>query len=240
MILDQEGIFYNRMPFVPGNDCFKRSRLDNDLTFAILFLRVSTTSCKGIKRSISSLWRKYEKLSTGVGNHVPHARRGKLCFLIGFGPNLFSLEDIKKRIPEQFRNRQFLLPTKEGGPILDGSGIKYSPEMPVNLGLSEDIAIQCIGHGQLPVHLAVAETWRHATSGSGSQEIRLSRFYTGFHRADRRNWLGFHEGISNMSSSLERRKAIYIDPVHNDLAHRDRWTKGGTVLGIYENSDQLV
>ena len=71
--------------------------------------------------------------------------------------------------------------------------------MPVNLGLSEDIAIQCIGHGQCKVASAVAETWRHATSGSGSQEIRLSRFYTGFHRADRRNWLGFHEGISNMS-----------------------------------------
>jgi deferrochelatase/peroxidase EfeB len=74
------------------------------------------------------------------------------------------------------------------------------------------MAIQFIADTQLAVYRAVMETWsclsfRPADAAPG---LRFNGFFDGFSRDDRRSWIGFHDGVSNMRSGLERENAIRI------------------------------
>ena len=74
---------------------------------------------------------------------------------------------------------------------------------------------------------AVVETSKYiARIASPKGGITFTTFFTGFQRDDSRTWLGFHDEVSNMKNSTERRKAIVIDRVNNDLIHQDFWTAG--------------
>jgi deferrochelatase/peroxidase EfeB len=229
----QEGIFYKRKSSPSLNSLVQDDSLCNS-TFAIVFLRVTTgSSSTEIKQSLEKLWKMYALLRNGnVSNLTVRVPPGKLSVLIGYGPKIFSLCGVKRDTPENFKNRQFLPPSKQKGHILDGCGIKYSDETQDNVGLTEDIIIQFISNTQLATYRAVAETLKHLSLDVNRNVLKFSRFYTGFKRDDARNWLGFHEEISNMSSAMERKSAIFIDPFNNDLRYKDYWTKGGTYLAF--------
>jgi deferrochelatase/peroxidase EfeB len=148
--------------------------------------------------------------------------------LVSYGPRIFELSGITKKIPVDFKDRQFL-PGRPGKPILPGSGIKYSNTKYHNVGLSEDIALQFIAESQLGTYRAIVET-RKYLHRSKKQPLILSQFYTGFERDDGRSWLGFHDQVSNMETAKDRLDAIAINTFYNDLLPRDYWTINGTYL----------
>ena len=64
----------------------------------------------------------------------------------------------------------------------------------------------------------------------GKQILLISKWYTGLQSEDKRNWMGFHDGVSNIKSN-ERFRAVVID---NDkhLRPNDKWLIGGTYLAF--------
>jgi deferrochelatase/peroxidase EfeB len=240
MTTPQRGIFYRRKTVSPSIYSNTNRHGSPNSTFAIIMLRINPRSIPGdITFSLKELWEMYEMLRKGKMSFstfpVPH---GKLSVLFSYSPNVFSLKGISKAIP--YSLKQFLPPSKGGGDILKGSEIKYSNLNPVNLALTDDIAIQLIGSSQLAVHRAIVETWKHIHLHHSNSILQFSRFYLGFQRDDRRSWLGFPDEISNMNGAAERKKAIFIHPRINDLHLSDYWTSGGTYMAYLRIQINLV
>jgi len=226
----QDGIFYNRKPFKSRHTS---SRIKSNDSFAIIFLKIiKKDRLERIEQTIINLWKMYKNLKNGYIDNLPNFPfpSGNLSILISFGPNIFNIENITKKIPRDFKDRQFL-PFRKGSPIAHDSGIIYSYESGENVGLSEDIAIQFISRTQLAVYRAIVET-RRLLENESNNALILSRIYTGFQRDDGRSWLGFHDEVSNMANSKERINAIVIDKTNNRLIPQDFWTVGGTYLSF--------
>ena len=64
-------------------------------------------------------------------------------------------------------------------------------------------------------------------NSEGEDVIFLTKTYTGFGSDNQRNWLGFHDGVSNIRSS-DRLKVIQI--AEQNLHREDRWSAGGTFM----------
>jgi Dyp-type peroxidase family len=233
----QRGIYFDNEPF----HSLSANESPNDC-FAILFLRVSSTAhANRISEELGSLWNIYKNLGKGKINHLPGrvVPSGELSVLIAFGPTLFNIEGIERKIPRDFKNKQFL-PPAAGAPILEGSGIKYSHVRYVNLGTTEHIAIQFISKTQLATYRAVVETWKYLSNIEPSKRIlNFTTFFTGFQRDDTRSWLGFHDQVSNIDTLNERKDAIFIERRNNNLAPRDFWTEGGTYLAFLRTAINL-
>jgi deferrochelatase/peroxidase EfeB len=177
----------------------------------------------------------YQNLTRGIIKDLPHQRvpHGSLSVTLGYGQNIFKLNDIKKSIPRDFDNSQFCSPKKHGGYILEGSHLSYSKDIQENVGLNEDIVIQFIANSQLAVNRAIVETWKELRHDSLSKyPLIFSKFFTGFQRDDGRSWLGFHDGVSNMRPGKERRNVIAIHRENNDLLPGDFWTENGTYMAF--------
>ena len=56
-------------------------------------------------------------------------------------------------------------------------------------------------------------------------------FYSGFNRDDRRGWLGFHDGISNIEHD-QRRRALEVVRRDPPLPSDPAWMLGGTYMGF--------
>jgi len=228
MVKLQNGIYYHRDQ---SNDSAANSNPKNDC-FAIAFLRFaeSLTSSETAE-CLRGLWELFRNLKKGLLNDLPgqSVPSGDLSVLLGYGPRFFGLPGITKKIPRDLNGKQFHEPIS-GEPILDGSGIRYS-DSPRNLGISDHIVVQFISKSQLATYRSVVETWKYTVKTS-NKCINFTTFYTGFQRDDGRSWLGFHDEVSNMKNSRERRRAIVIDRVNNDLLHKDLWTAGGTYLAF--------
>lgn len=227
----QRGIYFQNKPFHSLTD---KDQSPNDC-FAILFLRISNTApANRIREELSSLWNLYKDLEEGKVNHLPGCTvpSGELSVLIAFGSALFNIEGIKRKIPRDFKDKQFLPPIA-GAPILEGSGIKYAHFQHQNLGTTEHIAIQFISRTQLATYRAVVETWKHLSNIEPPNRIlNFTTFFTGFQRDDGRSWLGFHDQVSNIDTLNERKDSIFIDKINNNLAPKDFWTESGTYLAF--------
>jgi deferrochelatase/peroxidase EfeB len=228
----QKGVNYRKNRL--NNSASGKENINNDC-FAIAFLRIadSLTSSEAAEL-IGGLWKMYSNLKKGVIGDLPGHRvpSGDLSILLGYGPNIFSISGVTKRLPRDLNDKQFREPIK-GKPILDGSAIKYGYDVPRNLGSTEHMVVQFISRSQLATHRAIVETWKYISRiGPSKNGITLTAFYTGFQRDDGRSWLGFHDEISNMNSANEKRKVIVIDRFNNDLVHQDFWTAGGTYLAF--------
>jgi deferrochelatase/peroxidase EfeB len=224
----QEGIFYDKLPF-HAKHSHKGINNSNDC-FAILFLQVSINSPYEVSKSIEGLWKMYDGLKAGYLYDLENCAfpAGGLTVLIAYGQKIFELSGMTKKIPMDFKNKQFLAPAARMS-ILPGSGLKYSDHIHENVGISEHIAIQFISSTQLGAYRAVVETKKYLQAHK-KQALRFSKFYTGFQRDDGRSWLGFHDEVSNMKDSNERLNAIAIDDISNNLLPRDYWTRNGTYL----------
>jgi Dyp-type peroxidase family len=234
----QKGIYYQKKPFHTPSD---NDQPSND-SFAILFLRISNNATAyHVSEALNSLWEMYKDLEKGNVPHLPgcHVPSGGLSVLMAFGPSIFNIPAVTRNIPRDFKDKQFLEPVA-GGPILEGSGIKYANDLHENLGNTEHIVFQFISRTQLATNRAVVETWKHLSNIESSKRIlNFKTFFTGFQRDDGRSWLGFHDQVSNMPNPKERKNAIVIDIVKNDLVHRDFWTAGGTYLAFLRTEIDL-
>jgi deferrochelatase/peroxidase EfeB len=100
--------------------------------------------------------------------------------------------------------------------------------------------VQFIADTQIAVNRAVVETWKllHDITDdeTGAAPLSLSGFYGGFQRDDRRSWIDFHDGISNLKSR-DRHGVISIKP---SPLPEERWTEGGTYLTFVRVAVDLV
>lgn len=232
----QEGIYYDTKVSNARLLLYKGRRSLKNKSYAILFLRVAEgCSASVVGKSLKKLWKMYLRLKKGKVTDLPNTALppGGLTSLIGFGPEIFKLSDIKKSMPNDMKGRQFLHPDEGGGPILKGCGIMYGNDEHVNVGLTEHIMIQFISDTQIATNRAIVETWKLLCFGESKTEpLHITNLYTGFRRDDARSWLGFHDEVSNMRNAEERQRAIVINVTNNNLQHRDYWTKGGTYLAF--------
>lgn len=224
----QDGIYYDRIPFQAKHSL--QNNIHSNHCFALLFLKALRNSAYEVHKCVAGLWKMYDNLKNGYSSDLENCPfpPGGLTVLISYGQRIFQLSGIMKKIPLDFKDKQFL-PAKPRKPILPGSGIKYSDLVHDNVGLSEDIALQFVSDTQLGTYRAVVETKKYLQMNK-RQVLKFSKFYTGFQRDDGRSWLGFHDEVSNMRNSNERLDTIAIDPVNNNLLRRDYWTKNGTYL----------
>jgi len=211
-------------------------------SYAIIFLRVlHNTHAREVGYALKRLWHMYELLKKGKVTDLPNCSipNGRISVLIGYGPKIFKIRGAKKKVPRDFDGLQFL-PANSEKPILHGSGIKYVKGTCVNLGISEHIAIQLISETQLAANRAIVETWKHISGFDHTNRyLQLTKFYTGFQRDDGRSWLGFHDELSNMRNPKERKDAISINRLYNQLRPDDFWTVGGTYMSFLRTEIDL-
>ena len=213
----QEGIYY-RSGSRPG------------AFFAVVLLRTEPEcSRRQLLRAMTRLWDHYAGLRRGELPQLPGHRvpDGDLTVLIGYGIKLFDRPDVTVAAPPDLEFGRFRSTEASGGGlVLSGSGLRYAADVTRNPA-TEDIVVQFIGNSQLAVTRAVVETWR--VVGRGATEPRplhFCTFFTGYQRDDRRSWLDFHDGVSNLASA-DRLGAIEIESP-GDPAFE--WTAGGTYL----------
>ena len=199
-------------------------------TFAALFIRFESCTAKKVGGILKALWKRYNSLKEGYSEDIPGCKfpGGSLTVLIGYGPKIFELRGIKKKIPRDMNGMQFMPSELGGEPILADAGIEFAKDKHENLGLSEHVIIQLIGASQLAVYRSIVETINYLYSFE--EQFFTVKFYTGFQRDDRRSWLGFHDEMSNLSSSKEAKVVIAINKNFNHLRYDDYWTENGTYL----------
>jgi deferrochelatase/peroxidase EfeB len=186
---------------------------------------------------MSVLWKHIEHLKKGIifdlNIDVKHRKNGNLTVLVGYGGNLFETPGLQKEKPTSFAEFNFRPPKSGGGGnIIDGSGMTYSSKVFDNHLLSDHILFQFIADSDFYTNRAAVEIWKvlhRLEKSTGKKLLRITGLYTGFQRPDRRNWLGFHDGVSNLTSR-ERPQVIYINP--RDLNSKDSWTQNGTYLAF--------
>jgi Dyp-type peroxidase family len=222
----QQGIYY--LPgSTPGN------------SFAVVFLRATEIyEAAKIRQTLSNLWQMYSKLQKGfvpdLDVKTKNPYHGNLSILIGYGPKIFEIKGIRKTKPSYLTDQWlFRQPMNGGGGgVLEDVGLKYADDIISNDVVNDHVIIQFIGDSQMVTHRAVVETWkalRKVETNSLGAPMTMRSFYTGFNRPDNRSWLGFHDGVSNISSS-DRTAAILIDK--KDLDAIDYWTTGGTYIAF--------
>lgn len=204
--------------------------------FCILFLRAERgLTAPQIGESFRRLWEVYQGLKQGTVRDLPGhpVPSGELTVLVAYGPNVFKLADAGRSVPFDLRDSTlFRSPSPTGGgPLLMGSGLRYADDVGVNAA-TEDIAVQFIAQTQLAVNRAVVETWKllydMADPATVAAPLLLTGFYSGFQRDDRRSWIDFHDGISNIRST-DRHGAIAIKP---SPVPEQQWTEEGTYLAF--------
>jgi deferrochelatase/peroxidase EfeB len=223
----QNGIFYLGTPKI-GNSCH------------VAFVRAGIgTNSSEVGEVLVKLWSMLKNLEKGEvydlnGVHARHLHPGNLSILVGYGPEIFSIKGVKRQKPLTLtQNTTFKMPSlKGGGPIIENSEISYSKDIVENEALSEQIILQFVGDNEFITSRASYETWKLLSkfhNSQGNDILYLTNIFTGFQRDDRRNWFGFHDGVSNLSSK-DRFQVICI--ANNDVTDNDRWTINGTYMAF--------
>ena len=223
---EQDGIYYDEHER-PGD------------AFGMLFLRAEQDATAAeVGAVLHDLWSLWQRLRAGDVPDLPGhpVASGSLTVLVGYGPKVFGLADAARTTPENlgdsFRFRSPL--PSGGGPLLRGGGLRYGAAVTSNLA-TEEVAVQLVAETELAVHRAVVETWRlllrHVDAATGTSPLQIAAFYRGFQRDDGRSWLGFHDGVSNLSAGRERAEVLRIKP-ENAPAPADAWTIGGSYLAF--------
>lgn len=220
----QEGIYFRSKPTI-GN------------SFCIISLRASQSAdILKIGTLLASIWNRLSKLKDGItadlNTDLKHRRKGNLSTLVAYGSGIFDLNGSKKIRPVSFSdNWKFKIPDQRGGGnILEGSTLRYSPKITENHLLFDHVLFQFIADTEFYTNRAAVEVWkelRRQEKESGDSSLRIMGLYQGFQRPDQRNWLGFHDGVSNLKSH-ERPQVITIAP--NYLVSEDKWISYGTFI----------
>ncbi len=203
--------------------------------FSIAFLDVVGTADRSKVRScLEFVWMRIQELKSGLVADLPGQQVDpqSLTAAIGYGAKLFELEGLGLKERKPLALKPFLLPLAAGGgPISNGAGIHYETSVTTNPG-SSAISILFTANSALAVRRALVETWKALADHLQATEedeaiIAMVASYTGFGREDRRSWIDFFDGTSNMRSD-ERLKAIQIEKKGEVSAAS--WVEEGTYL----------
>ena len=184
--------------------------------FALLFLRAADgADAAAVAATLGELWTMYAGLKAGrlrdlEGVALP-AEEDRTEFLLGFGRNAFALPGVALARPRGLGD-EYLFRSAEpggGGPLLRGSGLSYAPDVRANMA-TEHVCVQVIADSKLATDRAVVETWK-ALADMAAPALSVTTFYLGFQRNDRRSWIDFHDGLSNLRS--EDREAVIADRI---------------------------
>ncbi len=212
---------------------------------ALLVLRVRPTELTAATEALAELWSMYADLKRGRLQDLEGAKEDRqraqedaTTVLLGFGSGFF--ERFGDAMPAglhaagRFRDPD---PEHGGGPVLQGSGLAYEPGLRSNPAAS-DLCVQVIAETKVAADRAVIETWKllhdRDAGDEGRAPFELVTFYLGFQRNDRRSWIDFHDGISNLRSA-DRESVIAIAP-DSDVS----WAAGGTYLAFLRLVVDLV
>lgn len=222
----QEGIYHNTKTPISTSFCIMSLRAEN------------ATQIREIGSAVQLIWNNLVKLKKGI---IPdliidskHRKSGNLTALVAYGYDLFKISGAQKQRPASFNNDWNFKPPYSGGggAVLDGANLTYSEKTSSNHLLTDHILFQFIAEGEFFTNRAAIEVWKvlhKLGKNRGGAPLRMTGLYTGFQRADHRNWLGFHDGVSNLKSQ-ERSHVITISPRY--LTYKDRWTLNGTYLAF--------
>jgi deferrochelatase/peroxidase EfeB len=222
----QEGIYYRAKPPIGNSLCVMSLRSENG------------SSIGEIGNALGLIWKHLEHLKKGLTVDLDidrkHRKIGNLSVLVAYGSSLFDVSGSQKKKPDSFNEDwNFKAPISGGGgPILEGSGLTYSKKTFDNHLLADHIIFQLIADTEFYTNRAAVEVWkllRKLEKIGGSAPLRITGMYTGFQREDHRNWLGFHDGVSNIKSH-ERPYVISINA--KSLSSEDKWTLRGTYIGF--------
>lgn len=200
--------------------------------FCIAFLRaVEGHTAASVGATLANVWGVLQRLKHGVIDDLPGhtVPPNNLSVLIGFGEKAFALPGVARPLPvslgPRYRFRSAL--PAGGGPLLIGSGLSYAADIKRNPA-TEEIALQIIGDTELSVNRAIVELWKvlhdMRNTDTASAPLEIASFFSGFKREDKRSWIDFHDGISNLEKGDQRHRVIAIKP------GPDAWTTDGTFL----------
>jgi len=221
----QEGIYYRKSPPKGNSFCVLSLRSEH-------IAQISDLGC-----AMSEIWKHIENLKKGIildlNTDRKHQKNGNLTVLVGYTSSLFGVMGTNKRIPESFGDLNFNPPKSSGGgSIIEGTGMTYSSETVDNHLLADHIIFQFIADTEFYTNRAAVEVWKvlhKLEKKMGKPLLRITGLYTGFQRPDGRNWLGFHDGLSNLKSR-ERPHVIYINS--RNLKSGESWTFNGTYMAF--------
>jgi deferrochelatase/peroxidase EfeB len=222
----QEGIYYRAKPPIGNSLCVLSLRSENASHIA------------EIGNALGLIWKHLEHLKKGITVDLDidrkHRKIGNVTVLVAYGSSLFNVLGSQKKKPESFNEDwNFKAPISGGGgPILEGSSINYSTMTFDNHLLTDHLIFQFIADSEFYTKRAAVEVWKvlHKLEKiGGNAPLRITGMYTGFQRADHRNWLGFHDGVSNIRSR-ERPYVISINSKY--LSSVDKWALRGTYIGF--------
>lgn len=218
----QEGIYYDHGE-TPGD------------IFGIVFLRATPEATAAtVGAALLDLWQHMQACKAGQLPDLPGTTfdYGPITMLLGLGMKCFRLPGaLRTDIPLAQMAGQTRSPNAMGGgPVFLGAGLHYAPDIQKNEA-TEEIALQFIGQSALAVNLMLVELWKFLSRLPQPAPLQLAAFYKGFSRPDRRSWLGFHDGISNLRSGAERQGVVQIKD-ENAAAPADHWTRGGSYLAF--------
>jgi deferrochelatase/peroxidase EfeB len=203
----QEGIYFRAKPTIGNSFCIISLRADNP------------SKINEIGYAIGSIWNHLKKLKEGITADldidIKHRKVGNLTILVAYGSRLFEITGLKKVRPASFAGTwNFKEPNpKGGGYVIEGTDMRYSKEVIDNHLLHDHVLFQFIADNEFYTNRAAVEVWKELykqeKKGNPSQ-MRITGLYQGFQRADKRNWLGFNDGVSNLKTH-ERPYVILIN-----------------------------
>jgi Dyp-type peroxidase family len=222
----QEGIYYRKAPVI-GN------------SFCVISLRAGIgSSISEVGRDMRRIWSHLTHLKKGITADLKidskHRKIGNLTALIALGSKTFELPGSRFTRPLDFADKwNFKYPeARRADCILDGSEMYYSPSVIDNHLLDDHIVLQFIADNEFYTSRAAVEVWKalnQIEKETKFSHLRITGIYSGFQRADKRNWFGFHDGVSNLKPS-ERPRVILIDP--RTVGERDKWTANGSYIAF--------
>jgi len=222
----QEGIYYRSKPPIGNSFCVLSTRSKN------------ASQISEIGNAVMMIWKHLEHLKKGIMADLEidkkHRRIGNLTVLVAYGPRLFEIPGSQKKKPKSFDDAWNFNSPKPGGggQIFERSGISYSNNILDNHLLDDHVVFQFIADTEFYTNRAAVEVWKvlhKLEKNRGTAPLHITGMYTGFQRADHRNWFGFHDGVSNIRS-YDRPLVISINPKY--LNSDDKWTVRGTYLGF--------
>jgi len=215
--------------------------------FSIMFLKIRDGfSARDVGNTLYHLWQMYQNLKTGIvwdlpGHPVEKPKEGQepltrtLTVLIGYGPQCFNQQDEtyqpRRSLPKAFENSKPFDYPKNSKPILNNAGLKYAPNVQQNHPNVQagQVMLQFIAETPLAAYRPVVETWKLLYDLNPEEApLKLITFYSGFNREDRRSWIDFHDGVSNIKSS----QRVYAIESGSNETGSDEWTEGGTYLAF--------
>jgi len=222
----QEGIYYT-----------KGSRPGRSL--GIVFLRTNRSSdALEVGKVLTRIWQICTNLKNGVTGDFKDLDLSypelyhDLKVMIGYGPRIFDLNGTHRKTPKLF-SELFVEPNRGGGPVLEGSDLSYHEDIIENHAALDDVVIQFISNNVFVTNQCIVEIWREISEvkkiDKHGASLSLTKFYDGFRREDNRNWMGFHDGVSNIKDE-ERKGIITINGYQ--VKPEDNWIINGTFMGF--------